>query len=196
MVIFKRSFDSNEANYMSEAPTVFYSWQSDSPGGINRWFIRDALKAAIDQLGIKGEQALRLDHDTKDEAGTPDIPYVVCLGSVPASSHAWGRFPHRAWGRFPHRQIPPAPTAASRFPLPIRIGEARLVSSISLPDDLPPGPPAPGWAGFPVGDDPGPGVGGGAAGLALRFRTRGPSVYLNSSRLAFGREMSPSSAAR
>lgn len=63
---------------MSEAPTVFYSWQSDSPGGINRWLIRDALKAAIDQLGIKGEQALRLDHDTKDEAGTPDIPYVVC----------------------------------------------------------------------------------------------------------------------
>lgn len=63
---------------MSEAPTVFYSWQSDSPGGINRWLIRDALKAAIDRLGIKGEQALRLDHDTKDEAGTPDIPYVIC----------------------------------------------------------------------------------------------------------------------
>ena len=63
---------------MSEAPTVFYSWQSDSPGGINRWLIRDALKAAINQLGIKGEQALRLDHDTKDESGTPDIPYVVC----------------------------------------------------------------------------------------------------------------------
>lgn len=63
---------------MIEAPTVFYSWQSDSPGGLNRGFIRDALKAAIDQLGIKGEHALRLDHDTKDEAGTPDIPYVVC----------------------------------------------------------------------------------------------------------------------
>jgi hypothetical protein len=78
MVIFRLSFDSNEENYMSEAPSVFYSWQSDSPVGINRWFIRDALKAAIDQLGIKGEQALRLDHDTKDESGTPDIPYVVC----------------------------------------------------------------------------------------------------------------------
>ena len=63
---------------MAEAPTVFYSWQSDSPGGLNRWLIRDALKTAIDQLGIKGEQALRLDHDTKDESGTPDIPYVVC----------------------------------------------------------------------------------------------------------------------
>ena len=63
---------------MAEAPTVFYSWQSDSPGGLNRWFIRDALKAAIDQLGIKGEQALRLDHDTKNEPGTPDIPYVIC----------------------------------------------------------------------------------------------------------------------
>jgi hypothetical protein len=78
MAIFKRSFDSNEESRMTEAPTVFYSWQSDSPGGLNRWFIRDALKAAIDQIGIKGEQALRLDHDTKDEAGTPDIPYVVC----------------------------------------------------------------------------------------------------------------------
>ena len=62
---------------MTEAPTVFYSWQSDSPGGINRWIVRDALKAAIAQLGVKGVQALRLDHDTKDEAGTPDIPYVV-----------------------------------------------------------------------------------------------------------------------
>jgi hypothetical protein len=63
---------------MTEEPTVFYSWQSDSPGGLNRWFLRDALKAAIDQLGIKGEQALRLDHDTKGESGTPDIPYVIC----------------------------------------------------------------------------------------------------------------------
>lgn len=77
MGISKQLRDSNEENHMTEAPTVFYSWQSDSPGGLNRWFIRDALKAAVDQLGIGGEQALRLDHDTKDEAGTPDIPYVV-----------------------------------------------------------------------------------------------------------------------
>lgn len=63
---------------MTEAPTVFYSWQCDSPSGLNRWLIRDALKTAIKQLGIEGEQALRLDHDTKDESGTPDIPYVVC----------------------------------------------------------------------------------------------------------------------
>ena len=62
---------------MAEFPTVFYSWQSDSPGAVNRWFIRDALKAAIEQLGIMGEQALRLDHDTKDEPGTLDIPYVI-----------------------------------------------------------------------------------------------------------------------
>ncbi|MHA3774935.1 hypothetical protein ACXR0O_25735 [Verrucomicrobiota bacterium sgz303538] len=62
---------------MTEAPTVFYSWQSDSPTELNRWFIRDALKVAIDQLGIKGEQALRLDHDIEDEPGTADIPYVI-----------------------------------------------------------------------------------------------------------------------
>ena len=37
---------------MTERPTVFYSWKSDTPVGLNRWFIRDALKSAIGQLGI------------------------------------------------------------------------------------------------------------------------------------------------
>src|SRR4051794_38234956 len=78
MPIFKRSAAISEDTHVTEEPTVFYSWQSDSPGGLNRWFIRDAVKASIDLLGIKGEQALRLDHDTKGESGTPDIPHVIC----------------------------------------------------------------------------------------------------------------------
>ena len=57
-------------NPMGEVPTIFYSWQSDTPGGLNRCLVRDALEAAIDEVGIKGEQALRFDHDTKDETGT------------------------------------------------------------------------------------------------------------------------------
>ena len=58
-------------------PNSFLFMAERFSGFCNRWFIRDALKAAIEQLGIMGEQALRLDHDTKDEPGTLDIPYVI-----------------------------------------------------------------------------------------------------------------------
>lgn len=55
--------------------TIFYAWQSDSNERANRYFIRDAIKAAIKDLRRDDtiEDAPRLDHDTKGVAGTPDI---------------------------------------------------------------------------------------------------------------------------
>jgi type I site-specific restriction-modification system R (restriction) subunit len=43
---------------MTEAPTVFYAWQSSSPCGLNRWFIRDALKTTIDNRAISTMQVI------------------------------------------------------------------------------------------------------------------------------------------
>lgn len=55
--------------------TIFYSWQSDSPSKTNRWFIKDALESAVKQLMAEGhvEEAPRVDHDTNDVHGDPDI---------------------------------------------------------------------------------------------------------------------------
>lgn len=57
--------------------TVFYAWQSDSPEETNRYFIRDVVKAAIKELNKEIEVAMRLDHDTKDVTGMPDIPATI-----------------------------------------------------------------------------------------------------------------------
>jgi hypothetical protein len=58
-------------------PTVFYAWQSDVKP--NRGFIAHALDDAIvmlqRDLGI--EEPVRLDHDTKGEAGCPDIAATI-----------------------------------------------------------------------------------------------------------------------
>lgn len=59
--------------------TVFYAWQSDTPGKVNKNFIRRALDDAVKQLqrDAEVEDAPRLDHDTKDEPGMPDIPATI-----------------------------------------------------------------------------------------------------------------------
>lgn len=58
---------------------VFYSWQSDLDQKYNRNFIKDCLSRAIKkinrELGL--EEAVRLDQDTKDVAGTPDITNTI-----------------------------------------------------------------------------------------------------------------------
>jgi hypothetical protein len=63
-----------------ESLTVFYSWQSDSEGKVNRNFIEASLKRAIKQInkGLAVEDAPRksdieLDKDTKGVAGSPPI---------------------------------------------------------------------------------------------------------------------------
>ncbi len=56
--------------------TVFYSWQSDRPKEVNRFFIKDAVEAAIKRINknFKVDDAyLCIDHDTKDVKGIPEI---------------------------------------------------------------------------------------------------------------------------
>lgn len=57
------------------APTIFFSWQSDTPTKTNHGFIKEALNSAVTQLVANGsvEEAPRVDHDTKGVHGDPDI---------------------------------------------------------------------------------------------------------------------------
>lgn len=58
---------------------IFYSWQSDIDGKFNRYFIKDCLQGAIKQLEyeLAIDDAIRLDHDTKDVAGSPEIANTI-----------------------------------------------------------------------------------------------------------------------
>lgn len=59
--------------------TVFYAWQSDSPGNTNRNLIEQALKDAIDEIRSDGHLEIdpRLDKDTIGVAGAPDITATI-----------------------------------------------------------------------------------------------------------------------
>ena len=57
--------------------TVFYSWQSDSASKFNRNFIESNLEKAIKQLNASSEIQLKLDKDTLNEAGSPDIVNTI-----------------------------------------------------------------------------------------------------------------------
>ena len=58
---------------------VFYAWQSDSPKRENRNFIETALDSALKQLARAGtiESSPRMDKDTKDVPGIPDIANTI-----------------------------------------------------------------------------------------------------------------------
>jgi hypothetical protein len=60
---------------------VFYAWQSDRPGNVNRSFIEKALDAAIAELNTRPEieSAPRpeLDKDTQGIPGSPPIPETI-----------------------------------------------------------------------------------------------------------------------
>lgn len=58
---------------------IFYSWQSDTDGKYNRSFIKESLERAIKLLNqeLEIEEPIRLDHDTKDVQGTPDIVTTI-----------------------------------------------------------------------------------------------------------------------
>ncbi|WP_426271251.1 hypothetical protein ACN9MB_07035 [Dyella kyungheensis] len=55
--------------------TVFYSWQSDVPGSLNRSFIQRGLQDAIKAIGRDDEEVLEpvMDRDTAGLQGSPDI---------------------------------------------------------------------------------------------------------------------------
>jgi len=59
--------------------TVFYAWQSDRPGKINRHFIRDAASDACKRITDDSTNHFRLtfDSDTRGVAGMCDIPATI-----------------------------------------------------------------------------------------------------------------------
>jgi hypothetical protein len=61
------------------ATVIFYSWQSDTNPKTNRNLIKDALDRAIQRVGksIDVEVPLRLDQDTKDVPGSPEIANTI-----------------------------------------------------------------------------------------------------------------------
>jgi len=58
---------------------IFYSWQSDLPNKTNRYFILDSLKKAVSDLNTDNiiQEAIRVEHDTTGEPGSPDIGQVI-----------------------------------------------------------------------------------------------------------------------
>jgi hypothetical protein len=59
--------------------TIFYAWQSDRPQNTHRYLIRDAARHAVKRIGSDAdvEDSPRLDHDTKDVPGTPEIAGTI-----------------------------------------------------------------------------------------------------------------------
>ena len=66
---------------------IFWAWQSDTDQVTGRFFVRDALRAAVKQLKqpediedpIERENKanLAVDHDRKDVTGSPDLAKVI-----------------------------------------------------------------------------------------------------------------------
>lgn len=65
---------------MDEQPfTVFYAWQSDRPAKTNRNLFQNAIEKALKRVAKEGvlDEAPRLDRDTKDVPGIPDIANTI-----------------------------------------------------------------------------------------------------------------------
>jgi hypothetical protein len=66
---------------------IFWSWQSDTPGDIGRYLVRDAIKGAIavlrephdieEPLEREARESLDIDHDRKNVSGTPDLARTI-----------------------------------------------------------------------------------------------------------------------
>jgi hypothetical protein len=60
--------------------TVFYAWQSDTPGNIGRNFIRKALDDAADRMNSDPSLSgltIAIDADTEGEVGTPPVTETI-----------------------------------------------------------------------------------------------------------------------
>jgi hypothetical protein len=59
--------------------TIFYAWQSDRIQKTHRYLIRDAANEAVKRIGtdVDIEDSPRLDHDTQDVSGTPEIAGTI-----------------------------------------------------------------------------------------------------------------------
>jgi hypothetical protein len=75
---------------------VFWSWQSDTPGKIGRYFVRDALIAAIERLKETPDvqeptereirSTMHLDQDRKGISGSPDLGFCQHLRQLADTS--------------------------------------------------------------------------------------------------------------
>lgn len=59
--------------------SIFYSWQNQHPGVINRYFISKALRKAIEAITkeYNFDESPRLEHDTTGIPGLPDIIHTI-----------------------------------------------------------------------------------------------------------------------
>lgn len=59
--------------------TVFYAWQSDRDTKVNRYFIQEAVEKALKRITNDAslDFSLKLDHDTKDVPGMPEITTTI-----------------------------------------------------------------------------------------------------------------------
>jgi hypothetical protein len=65
---------------------IFYAWQSDRPGGRNRYFIQEAAAEAAAQMNADPAcpYSVRIDQDTQGVPGLCDIPATI-LGKIDAA---------------------------------------------------------------------------------------------------------------
>lgn len=56
---------------------VFYSWQDDLPKKTNRYFVEDCLDRALKVVQQDMGVSVRLDQDTQDTSGTPNVTEVI-----------------------------------------------------------------------------------------------------------------------
>lgn len=73
---------------MSDMPfSLFYAWQSDTNASTGRNFVEEAANKALKEVHVSGllDSAPRLDKDTKDVPGTPDIINTI-LDKISMSS--------------------------------------------------------------------------------------------------------------
>ncbi len=59
--------------------SIFYSWQSDLPRKLSREVIHCAAAKSVERLSLDAsiEDSPRLDHDTKDVSGAPEIAQTI-----------------------------------------------------------------------------------------------------------------------
>lgn len=125
-------------------PTVFYSWQSDTPAVTGRELIRLALHEAIQQLANDATLIVRpeLDHDTKDVPGAPTMVTAI-LAKIDSCSvfvaDVTPTFKRRTGG--PDRTSPNPNVLVELGYALKRLGRERLLLVLNLdhgsPEDLP-----------------------------------------------------------
>ena len=70
-----------ESSHSTEAPKIFWSWQSDKSPKTCRSFIRQRLSDAINEIAssnnLHDADRPEIDHDTKGERGMADITSAI-----------------------------------------------------------------------------------------------------------------------